>query len=273
MKKSITGLCRLMPDTNLAVMTPALPRAALSFSGGPRPGSGCAYCIWRALALNNWANLFKVTLFFLLMPNLADAQNKPAFWDDIQAFKKQDSASFPGTNKILFVGSSSFTKWTDVQDYFPSYPIINRGFGGSTLVDQVRYVKDVVFPYRPKQIIIYCGENDLASSDTVSARMVYNRFRQLFTLIRNKFPNVPILYISMKPSPSRQLLMPKMIEGNALIQKFLKTQKLTRFIDVYKEMIDDEGKPRPDLFLDDNLHMNKTGYAIWKKAIEPYLKK
>jgi len=217
--------------------------------------------------------IYHSILLFALLFGTANAQNKPAFWDDIQSFKRQDSANFPGTNKILFVGSSSFTNWKDVQTYFPSYPIINRGFGGSTLVDQIRYIKDVVYPYKPKQIIIYCGENDLASSDTVSARTVYNRFRQLFNLIRAKFPNVPLLYVSMKPSPSRVLLMPKMREGNKLIMDFLKTKKQTGFIDVYKDMIDDEGKPRQELFLDDNLHMNKTGYAIWKKAIEPYLKK
>jgi lysophospholipase L1-like esterase len=215
-------------------------------------------------------NLF----LFLLLVSVAHAQDqKPPFWDDIQRFKKQDSIHFPDTNKILFVGSSSFTKWTDVQNYFPAYPIINRGFGGSTLLDQVRYVKDVVFPYKPKQIIMYCGENDLASSDTVTAQMVYDRFRKLFTLIRTKFPDVPIVYISMKPSPSRQFLLEKMRAGNALVRNFLKTKKGTGYVDVYKEMIDDEGKPVADLFLEDNLHMNKKGYDIWKKMIEPYLKK
>jgi lysophospholipase L1-like esterase len=212
-------------------------------------------------------------LFSLLSPVITDAQDRPAFWNDIQNFKKQDSANFPGTNKILFVGSSSFTNWKDVQSYFPAYPIINRGFGGSTLQDQVRYVKNVVFPYKPKQIIIYCGENDLASSDTITAKMVFNRFVYFFNLIRNKFPNVPIAYISMKPSPSRQLLMPKMREGNKLIRNYLKTKKQTAFIDVYKDMIDDEGKPIAELFGEDNLHMNKKGYTIWKRAIEPYLKK
>jgi lysophospholipase L1-like esterase len=137
----------------------------------------------------------------------------------------------------------------------------------------IRYREDVIFRYKPKQIIIYCGENDLAASDTVTAKMVYNRFVQLFNFIRKKQPNVPVAYVSMKPSPSRQLLMAKMREGNAMIRKFLKTKKQTSFIDVYKEMIDDEGKPRPELFGADNLHMNKSGYAIWKKAIEPYLKK
>jgi lysophospholipase L1-like esterase len=228
----------------------------------------------KLLALPLKRRTFSIAFLFLLVaPVITAAQDRPAFWNDIQNFKKQDSAHFPGTNKILFVGSSSFTNWKDVQDYFPAYPVINRGFGGSTLQDQARYVKDVVFPYKPKQIIIYCGENDLASSDAITAKIVFNRFVYFFNVIRNKFPNVPIAYISMKPSPSRQLLMPKMREGNKLIRNYLKTKKQTAFIDVYKDMIDDEGKPIAELFGEDNLHMNKKGYAIWKKAIEPYLKK
>jgi lysophospholipase L1-like esterase len=217
---------------------------------------------------------FKSILFLLLLLNVANAQNqKPAFWNDIQAFKKQDSISFPGTGKILFVGSSSFTKWTDVQSYFPAYPIINRGFGGSSLPDVIRYANDIIFPYRPKQIVIYCGENDLAASDTVSGKDVAERFYKLFNMIRSKFLKTPVVYISMKPSPSRQLLLSKMIKGNELIKKWLAKKKHTVYIDVYKEMIDDEGKPRAELFLDDNLHMNKIGYAVWKRAIEPYLLK
>ncbi|HLG38042.1 MAG TPA: GDSL-type esterase/lipase family protein [Chitinophagaceae bacterium] len=259
-KKKLYGL---KPVINPAAKTPAL-----------RLGLDSRLHSYRALALFSWLRLFKAMLFFFLLLNAANAQEtKPPFWNDIQAFKKQDSADFPGTNKILFIGSSSFTMWTDVQAYFPSHPVINRGFGGSTLLDQLRYVKDVVFPYKPKQVVIYCGENDLASSDTVTAKIVYNRFRQLFNLIRSMFSNVSIIYISMKPSPSRQLLMGKMREGNSLIRSFLKSKKQTGFVDIYKEMIDDEGKPRPELFGDDNLHMNKNGYAIWKKAIEPYLKK
>jgi len=211
-------------------------------------------------------------IFLLLLPGFSQAQ-QPAFWNDIQAFKKQDSTHFPGTNKILFVGSSSFTKWTDVQSYFPSYPIINRGFGGSSLTDVIRYKDDIIFKYRPKQIVIYCGENDLAASDTVSAETVVKRFKELFLSIRSRYPNTPVMYISMKPSPSRQLLLPKMIKGNETIRKYLATKKNTVFIDVYKEMIDDEGKPRPELFLDDNLHMNKNGYVIWQKLLQPHLLK
>jgi lysophospholipase L1-like esterase len=216
----------------------------------------------------------KIVLVFLFWTSVVFAQDqKPAFWDDIQAFKKQDSLSFPPKNAILFVGSSSFTMWKDVQTYFPAYTIINRGFGGSSLPDVIRYAKDIISPYNPKQIVIYCGENDLASSDTITAKLVFNRFRQLFTIIRNRYPKAKITYISMKPSPSRQLLLSKMINGNEMIKKYLSSKKRTSYVDVYTEMIDDEGKPRTDLFLDDNLHMNKMGYDIWKKSIEPHLLK
>jgi lysophospholipase L1-like esterase len=216
----------------------------------------------------------KIVLIVLLWTDILFAQDqKPAFWDDIQAFKKQDSVSFPPKNAILFIGSSSFTMWKDVQQYFPSYRIINRGFGGSSLTDVIRNANDIILPYQPKQIVIYCGENDVAASDTVTARLVFNRFKQLFTIIRNRHPKVKVTYVSMKPSPSRQLLLSKMINGNELIKKYLSSKKRTSYVDVYLEMIDDEGKPRPGLFLDDNLHMNKTGYAIWQKLIEPHLLK
>jgi len=201
-----------------------------------------------------------------------EAPPPPPFWNDIQNFKKQDSVSFPPRNAILLIGSSSFTKWTDVQDYFPGYTIVNRGFGGSTLLDEIFYVNDIVFPYQPKQIIIYCGENDLASSDTVSAAMVLDRFKQLFQMIRNK-TEAPIAYISMKPSPSRRHLFTKMREGNQLIKDFLVTQKNTAFIDVHQKMLDSTGEPMPEIFLDDSLHMNAKGYAIWKKEMEPYMQK
>jgi lysophospholipase L1-like esterase len=192
------------------------------------------------------------------------------FWNDIQNFKKQDSISFPPKDAILLIGSSSFTKWTDVQNYFPGYTIINRGFGGSTLLDEIRYVNDIVFPYQPKQIIIYCGENDLASSDSVTAAMVVDRFKKLFQMIRDK-TEAPIAYISMKPSPSRRHLFQKMHEGNQLIKDFLATQKNTAFIDVHQKMLNTSGEPIPEIFLDDSLHMNAEGYAIWQKEIEQYL--
>jgi lysophospholipase L1-like esterase len=215
-------------------------------------------------------------LFFILFVTAQCSQSqeqKPRFWDDIQKFKKQDSVQKPPANAILLIGSSSFTNWKDVQDYFKDYTIINRGFGGSTLPDQLIYVGDIIFPYKPKQIIIYCGENDLASNDSVTARMVLDRFVQLFIIIRSRLPQTHISYISMKPSPSRERLFDKMREGNTLIRNYLAKKERTTFIDVYSAMLDKDGKPIASIFLEDKLHMNGSGYVIWQRIMQPYLLK
>lgn len=213
---------------------------------------------------------FLMLLFFCAV--IANAQNPP-FWNDIQAFKKQDSISFPQAGQILFVGSSSFTRWQDVQQYFPAYTIINRGFGGSTLKDLIRYANDIILPYKARQIVIYCGENDFAESDTISVPVVVNRFKTLYDIIRSKYTDVPIAYVSMKPSPSRRHLMPKFVEANRIIADFLKTRKYTAFINVYDKMLKADGEPIDDIFVQDRLHMNRNGYVIWQKEIEPFLVK
>jgi len=195
------------------------------------------------------------------------------FAEEIKAFKKQDSLLFPPKNAILFVGSSSFLFWTDVYDYFPGYPIINRGFGGSSLPDLIYYANDIIFPYQPRQIVIYCGDNDLASADTITGVTVLNRFKTLFYLIRKKMPGENIVFISLKPSPSRIKLMPKDEIANNLISQFISTQKNISFVDVYHSMLNAEGRPIPEIFKEDSLHMNAKGYAIWQKAIKPYLSK
>jgi lysophospholipase L1-like esterase len=196
----------------------------------------------------------------------------PPFQKEIAAFKKKDSAAMPPANSILLVGSSSFTKWTDVQDYFPGYPILNRGFGGSSLPDVIRYADDVIFPYHPKQIIIYCGENDIAASDTITAQIILQRFQQLFTIIRNKLPRVPVAFISIKPSPSRWKFEPVIVEANTIIKKFLRKQSKTKFVNVHDAMLNKDGSVKEEIFLTDKLHMNEKGYAIWKGIMKPVLK-
>jgi len=213
----------------------------------------------------------KFAVLLLLVASLTNAQENPPFWDDVQAFKHQDSIQMPPQHAILFVGSSSFTKWTDVQNYFPGYTILNRGFGGSSLPDVIRYENDVIFKYKPKQIVLYCGENDLAASDSVTAQMVFDRFKKLFSDIRKRFSNIPFVYISLKPSPSRWELREKMIAANNAIKNYLSKKKNTVFVDVYHKMLGPNGTPIKEIYVEDNLHMNAKGYGIWKKEIQPVL--
>lgn len=210
--------------------------------------------------------MIHAALFFLAL-----RQEKPPFFDDIQAFVKQDQAKPPAKGQILFVGSSSFTRWTTVQADFPNFEILNRGFGGSSIPDVIRYADQIIFPYQPKQIVIYCGENDFAADPMLPAYKVFDRFKDLFSLIRKRLPAVPIVYVSMKPSPSREAFLPKMLVSNGWIRDYLKDQKNTTFVDVFPLMLDAGGKPRKELFGPDMLHMNPKGYEIWIRQLEPVL--
>ncbi len=208
--------------------------------------------------------MLKHIFFFLLL--FSGKMSAQPFFQDIRDFKMADSLSPEARpkNAILFIGSSSFRLWRDVQDYFPEFKIINRGFGGSSLPDLIRYEMEIIFPYQPRQIVIYCGENDLAGDTTATGETVFERFKILFTDIRKVLPEVNIGYISMKPSPSRMHLMEKVKTGNRLIEQFLKTQPETFYTDVFSEMLKSDGSPDASLFVEDMLHMNKNGYAIWQ---------
>lgn len=199
---------------------------------------------------------------------------QPPLWNEIAEFKHRDSIQRPPANAILFVGSSSFRKWTNVQEYFPGYTIINRGFGGSTLDDVMRYAKDIIYPYHPKQVVVYCGDNDLASNKKMTGKKVYKKFVRLYEMIRKRLGNdVDILYVSIKPSPSREGLMPEMEQANDLIRNFIAQRAHAAFVDVYHLMLTPEGRPIDNLFVGDKLQMNEKGYKIWQAAILPYLDK
>jgi len=220
--------------------------------------------------LPRFTKILFVLICYCVLSVDAMAQKLP-FSDEVQAFKKQDSIHPPLQHAIVFIGSSSFTRWNNLQESFPDRTIINRAFGGSSLPDLIRYVDDITLPYDPGQIIIYCGENDFAENDSITANIVTSRFKNLFNSIREHLPNVPIAFVSIKPSPSREKYWSKMKAANAFIKNFLKKKKHAEFIDVYSKMFNPDGTVMKDIFVEDNLHMNATGYAIWKKAIEPYL--
>jgi lysophospholipase L1-like esterase len=198
---------------------------------------------------------------------------QPPFWNEITEFKRKDSIQRPPANAILFVGSSSFRKWTSVQADFPGYTIINRGFGGSHMEDLIRYAKDIIYPYHPKQIVICAGDNDLADDGKMTGKKVYKHFVRLYDLIRKHLGNVDILFVSIKPSPSRERLMPEIEQANDLIRNFIAERSHAAFVDVYHLMLNAQGHPMDDLFIGDKLHMNEKGYKIWQQTIQPYLDK
>ena len=216
--------------------------------------------------------LFVFVLFLGILSATAQTTSTIPFQDEIDVFIKKDSIAMPAANSILFVGSSSFNYWKDISNYFPGYPIINRGFGGSSLTDIIHFNQETILKYKPKQIYIYCGENDIAASDTISPQIVFERFKTLYTIIRTHLGNnIPVMYVSIKPSVARWNMEAKFVAANKLIRDYINKQKQTQFLDVHAAMLDSNGEVFKDIFIADKLHMNAKGYAIWQKIIAPTL--
>jgi lysophospholipase L1-like esterase len=212
----------------------------------------------------------KTLFLMLLVPMTIVAQNKP-FSDELRQFHEKESISMPPSNGIVFVGSSSLRMWTDLEETFKSYHAINRGFGGSELIHANDYIKELVLIHKPRQVVIYSGENDVASGASVD--VTYERFLTLFTNLRKNLPKATITYISMKLSPSRSQFSKIILEANEKIKTYISKQKNASYVDIASKMLDSKGGYRPELFQADMLHMKPAGYQIWTREITPYLTK
>jgi lysophospholipase L1-like esterase len=217
----------------------------------------------RSLSIPYFCLLFFLTTCATAQPN--------RFEKDIQAFETQDQQTPPPPNPILFTGSSSIVFWNNLPQYFPDKVVLKRGFGGSELSD-VRYFADrVIVRYQPKQIVLYAGENDIATGKQ-TARQTYARFVDLFRYVRKKLPNATFTFIAIKPSPSRRQFWPAMDDANQLISQFLAKKKNTQFVDIRPAMLGSTGQPISELFKADSLHMTDKGYQRWAPVLQPYLK-
>lgn len=202
-------------------------------------------------------------------PLIPEQVSNPAWQADMQRFAAADAKAPPPKHGILFIGSSSIRFWESLAQDFPGQPVINRGFGGSEVRDSTWYADRIVVPYAPRLVVFYAGDNDLAAGR--SPAQVRDDFLDFVQRVRRDLPQTRIAYISIKPSPSRAELMPKMAEANALIRDVAARLPQVDYIDVYNRMLDPQGHARPELFRQDQLHMTADGYAIWRDAVAPEL--
>ncbi len=213
-----------------------------------------------------------LVLSLALFASLASLRANPAEWTAaIDTLTKSDAEHPPASHGIVFVGSSSIRFWSTLEQDFPGLPVIRRGFGGSELADSVFYFDRIVAAYQPDTVVLYAGENDIhggVAPEKVAAD--FNAFREK---LHAALPKARLIYISMKPSPSRWAEHENAQRGNALIAETCAKDPLLTFLDIYPAMLDANGKPRPELFREDMLHMNHDGYAIWVRLLAPLLKK
>src|SRR5690606_13252515 len=156
----------------------------------------------------------------------------------------------PCRKAAMVGGPFSFRLWKDYGKIFPAPRVCNRGFGGSSLPHVIDYAEEIVIPYKPRQVVVYCGENDF-TNNTVTSEIVTQRFIKLFNLLRERLPRVRIVFVSMKPSPRRQHLMSEMAAANESNRNFISKQSRGSYVDIWDKMLDAEGAPRKELFVQD----------------------
>jgi lysophospholipase L1-like esterase len=201
-----------------------------------------------------------------LEPSTAD----PKAWsDEVAAFAKLDADKMPPPGGIVFVGSSSIRLW-DTNKWFPDRPVLNRGFGGSQICDSTRLADVLVVKYQPRLIVFYAGDNDINGGK--SAEQVHVDFKAFVARVRESLPETPIVYISIKPSIARWSQRDTQRDANQLIAADCEQDDTLEFVDVWPVMLGEDGTPRKELFVEDGLHLNETGYEAWVELVRPILK-
>lgn len=197
------------------------------------------------------------------------AQDKQNQWlEEFEVFDKLDDSK-PSQNVILFTGSSSIRFWKDPVKDFNNPNILNRGFGGSQIIDLIENFDRIILKYHPKKIVINSGDNDVQEGK--SAEIVYGDFCTLYGMIKAKLPNTELYYIAIKPSLNRWSKVLEMKKANTMINEFLNSKSNAAFVDIFSPMIGIEGKPLNKWFIKDGLHMTDEGYELWTKILRPYI--
>lgn len=195
-----------------------------------------------------------------------------AKWEkEIAAFERMDRTNPPPRAAILFVGSSTIRRWHTLAQDFPDHRVINRGFGGSEIVDATHFADRIIFPCAPRMVVLRSGGNDLSRGK--SPDQVFADFQDFIALVRARLPETEVAFISVNPSPARWAQRAKDQALNALIQEFARGKPWFKYIEMFDRVLGADGRPRAELFVADNLHFSAAGYALLADRVRPFLPK
>jgi len=187
---------------------------------------------------------------------------------DMQAFEEQDHANPPAEDAVFFVGSSTIRLW-DLKRCFPDFTALNRGFGGCEYADIAYYLGRIVTPHKPKTVVLYAGDNDIARGKPAAA--VFADFKEVVERIRQASPDSRIIVLAAKPSVARWNLYPIMKDFNARVAGYANSDANMIYIETSGTILGADGQPRNEMFQSDGLHLNNSGYDAWTALVKPHL--
>jgi lysophospholipase L1-like esterase len=172
--------------------------------------------------------------------------------------------SFP-----LFIGSSTIRRWETLSQDFPDQKVINRGFGGTEIVDSTHFADRLIFPHEPRQVFLRAGGNDIHAGRT--PRQVAHDFAEFVRVVHGRLPKTEIIYIGVSPAPSRWAESDKYRELNRLIREMALEMPRVGFVDTFDMVLRPDGSARPELFVKDRLHFAPEGYELLRERVRPFL--
>lgn len=217
-----------------------------------------------------------LTAFFLVgyaaVLNAAETTHDFGKWEkDIARFEQMDQTNPPPKGALLFIGSSTIGRWKTLAQDFQEQRVINRGFGGSEIVDSTHFADRIVFPCEPRMILLRAGGNDIFAGK--SPEQVFADFKDFVAKIHSRLPKTEIVFISLSPSISRWSQAEKEKALNNMVEAYTHEAPRLKFIDTYNLPLGADGKPRAELFVADKLHFNEEGYKLLVERVRPFLPK
>ncbi len=217
-----------------------------------------------------------LTAFLLLSPSpkalCAGAEHDFKKWEnEISAYERMDMTNPPAKGGVVFIGSSTIARWKSLAKDFPAQHVINRGFGGSEIVDSTHFADRIIIPYAPRVVVLRAGGNDLWAKKT--PEQVFVDFKEFVATVHSKLPNAEIVFISLSPSIARWEQANKERAFNWLVEEFMALKPSLKYIDTFRMVLGADGKPRPELFVEDKLHFSEKGYELLAQRVRPFLAK
>jgi lysophospholipase L1-like esterase len=191
-------------------------------------------------------------------------------WEgEISAYEKMDATNPPPAGVFVFTGSSTIGRWKTLAQDFPGSPVLNRGFGGSEIVDATHFADRIIFPYAPSKIFLRAGGNDLWAGK--SPEEVFADFQEFVARVHARLPASEIIFISLSPSLARWSQHDSEKAVNTMIADFVRQKSYLKYIETYDLPLGADGQPRPELFVADKLHFSPAGYQLLAERVRPYV--
>ncbi|NJB72419.1 lysophospholipase L1-like esterase [Saonia flava] len=212
---------------------------------------------------------YLLSLFFLIFFFGAKAQDSDPFKNEVALLEKKYDSLWDSTKEtIVFTGSSSVRMWHSLQNMFPGHQIVNTGFGGSQASDLLVHLNSLVLKFNPKKVFIYEGDNDISAKK--KPKKILGTIQEIVDKIKQHNPETQVVLISAKPSIARWNLRKKYKNLNRKMSRYSEEHPQLAFSDVWKPMLN-KRKLKKDIFIQDGLHMNSKGYAIWYAVIQNFI--